>query len=600
MSCLSCLQLPFPDKKVNKTDSLKRVRSNITGQETRTKTMVRVIVTFLLTVIIEGLQWYIDKDVQWINLHLFQTPNLYYEVEFKIEFNQENCCPLLDLKAYPREEFTSESCYDPQQLLRETVWFKKSIAFLELGRTDDFVHCEMESTYHTGRYTCKVRVKGQNYEPKQKFIALGYLCEPQRRSLQNIFIKATILESSNSTTCEPIDGDSSTLPCATFYSHVSFPNEFGNYKQQDTNHIVELLKTLMKNVKFPCYQHLVYILCQAFFPQCPAGLEQNTTSLQSQGNTFHSNYLVTVCSEMYEEFVKSCTDSLQPVIGLLRCAYYKSKHESDLCVYKNVTCHTPTIPQNAKPLDSKEKYIASELVQFSCLDGYKLEGNSSLYCTHAGVWSDSGDCVQKAADSSIYWKIPLAIFILVIIIFSIIAGLCIKRKRSQRTTENIKTILKRKRPYDAFVSYYSDPPDKDYVRQILYPTLEIEAHPPFKLIFHERNFRADTLIYVNILNAIRDSDSAIIIMSQNYVNADWCREEFQECMEEAKKDPAYKLFVILLEPHESLENCTAYMMKYFRDRTYLERDDPKLFDKLTEYLRELQVPDEEVVQEHKV
>lgn len=89
-------------------------------------------------------------------------------------------------------------------------------------------------------------------------------------------------------------------------------------------------------------------------------------------------------------------------------------------------------------------------------------------------------------------------------------------------------------------------------------------------------------------------------MSQNYVDADWCKEEFEECMEEVRKDSAYKIFVILLQPHETLRNCTAYMEKYFQNKTYLEKDDPRLFEKLTEYLRELQVPDEEVVQEHSV
>ncbi len=102
------------------------------------------------------------------------------------------------------------------------------------------------------------------------------------------------------------------------------------------------------------------------------------------------------------------------------------------------------------------------------------------------------------------------------------------------------------------------------------------------------------------MNAIHNSNAAIIIMSQDYVNAAWCREEFEECMEEAKKDPRYKLFVIMMQPHETLENCTDYMNKYFRQKTYLDKDDPNLYEKLVEGLKELQCPQEEIEQETRV
>ena len=58
-------------------------------------------------------------------------------------------------------------------------------------------------------------------------------------------------------------------------------------------------------------------------------------------------------------------------------------------------------------------------------------------------------------------------------------------------------------------------------------------------------------------------------------------------MEENKKDQAYKLFVILMQPQETLKRYTAFMDKYFTRKTYLEKDDPELWDKLVKYLKEL-------------
>ena len=58
-------------------------------------------------------------------------------------------------------------------------------------------------------------------------------------------------------------------------------------------------------------------------------------------------------------------------------------------------------------------------------------------------------------------------------------------------------------------------------------------------------------------------------------------------MEENKRDPAFKLFVILMQPHETLKGYTAYMEKYFRSKTYLTKDDPELWNKLIKHINEL-------------
>ena len=59
-------------------------------------------------------------------------------------------------------------------------------------------------------------------------------------------------------------------------------------------------------------------------------------------------------------------------------------------------------------------------------------------------------------------------------------------------------------------------------------------------------------------------------------------------MEENRKDAAFKLFVILMQPQETLKRYTAYMDKYFTSKTYLTKDDPELWNKLIKYLKELQ------------
>ena len=58
-------------------------------------------------------------------------------------------------------------------------------------------------------------------------------------------------------------------------------------------------------------------------------------------------------------------------------------------------------------------------------------------------------------------------------------------------------------------------------------------------------------------------------------------------MEESSKDPAFKLFVILMQPKETLKRYTAYMDQYFTRKTYLKKDDPELSNKLIKHLKKL-------------
>ena len=50
------------------------------------------------------------------------------------------------------------------------------------------------------------------------------------------------------------------------------------------------------------------------------------------------------------------------------------------------------------------------------------------------------------------------------------------------------------------------------------------------------------------------------------------------------KDPAFRLFVILMKPVDNLENVSEYMKSFFEKKTYLLRNNPQLFKKIRVYL----------------
>ena len=153
---------------------------------------------------------------------------------------------------------------------------------------------------------------------------------------------------------------------------------------------------------------------------------------------------------------------------------------------------------------------------------------------------------------------------------------CIKTKTEE--------YLNRTEEYDAFVCYEYNEEDRNFAENIIRLELEENHDPPFKLFIHRRDFKAAWDIMWNIRNAIKNSNSAIIVMSQEYVDSLWCKEEFEQCYMEHMKDPAFKLFVIMMQPVEELNRTSEYMKNFFYSKTYLDRDDPKLYEKIGDYL----------------
>ena len=155
--------------------------------------------------------------------------------------------------------------------------------------------------------------------------------------------------------------------------------------------------------------------------------------------------------------------------------------------------------------------------------------------------------------------------------------------------------LPRNRAFDAFVLYHFDS-DDIYVVDAIIP--ELEEGRNFKLHIHSRDFTPGCDIKDNIEEAIEGSNSAIIIMSQGFVDSMWCKEEFTHCYIENMKDAAFNLFVIMMQPADTLDNISNYMKTFFETKTYLDVNDPELFTKLATLLDEARKPVNDDVGNH--
>lgn len=133
-----------------------------------------------------------------------------------------------------------------------------------------------------------------------------------------------------------------------------------------------------------------------------------------------------------------------------------------------------------------------------------------------------------------------------------------------------------KKTYDAFISFSSL--DEDFVLTKLIPNLEgIDNRR--KLCIPNRDFNVGESIATNIVNAIENSKTTVIICSNNYLAGEWCSYEFRASHRQALTDRSHRIILIMME-HVDDENLDEDIKDYICNHTYLQRSDTCFWPKL--------------------
>ncbi|XP_061111897.1 toll-like receptor 21 [Conger conger] len=122
--------------------------------------------------------------------------------------------------------------------------------------------------------------------------------------------------------------------------------------------------------------------------------------------------------------------------------------------------------------------------------------------------------------------------------------------------------------YDAFVSYNSA--DEEWVLEQLLPNLE-ERGSSFRLCLHHRDFEPGRDIVDNIVAAVYGSRKTVCVVSQHYLNSEWCSLEIQLASYRLFNELRDVLLLVLLEPIPERQ-LSAYhrMRKVMLKKTYLQ------------------------------
>ena len=402
----------------------------------------------------------------------------------------------------------------------------------------------------------------------------------------------TIYSQDNGTSCTTMPAD---VPDCSEYNQTSFPNLIGHASKEEAveafhstfhSHDSEWIPGDLLN----CHPSCLKTSCYLFFPRC------NATSTTGS--------FIVPCREEWEEMIEACLESLKLSLNTLAVLlsaktkeilpqydyeYLPSRHIYK-CYYEEINCKSPPNVTGAnivKGLEKNGSYVAcSDYVVYSCTDNSKeIVGNSTVICLYNGSWSDPPVCKNKQSRTDLMIILLPTGFLLTWCIIVVVLVIYIHRGRRRIVFRNI-IVFRRQRQFDAYLCYAFDH-DDDFVMNTILQELEDNQDPPFKLFIHTRDFNPGLRIFDNIQTAINNSNTAIMIISQAFVNSIWCKEEFERCYIENMRDPAFQLFIIMMQPVGTLQNLTENMKNFFAQRTYIQRDDPDLIKKIAYSLAEV-------------
>ena len=528
------------------------------------------------------------------------APSVRATIEFSVSYN----------KSLVRNEYPTMAILTTYPKLN----IEKKCSFIQFGqlRNEDLLtylrlrgyrktSCEMSGA---DTVNCRGTFTVQDYIPRNFYLTFGFQCDLLRiYSLQGLRYNISFTRPrTNTNGCT----DYSMLPyseaCDRFYSETSVPNLFGD---EHVDQIVSYFKQSIVAETFlfvegTCYQHLWEVACYILLPKCDPDTQ----------------LVIHPCKEMCWDFIDGCWKKLMDLLARIDsefryinrnhlgfmssapasqtfdCDYLPSLHDNISCFHKPITCDSPPDVSDGlvilNPIH-KDVYHLHDVIQYACIDeAFEMIGNSSITCLYSGQWSNPPSTCRR--HNHLHPLVVVLSVLLIPFMALIIGNIMIKVK--YKTTH----VLTRDREFDSFVCYKFDT-DNNYVLNVIMTGLEEICEPPLKLCVYERDFLPGLFIEDNIKGAIAKSNSAIIVMSQAFIDSVWCQKEFAHCYLENMKDPAFKIFMIMMQPVDCLDNLSEPMQNFIDSKIYLSKYDPRLFQKIVSYLHWVKLPKDKKTKE---
>ncbi|XP_064455160.1 protein toll-like [Ornithodoros turicata] len=133
--------------------------------------------------------------------------------------------------------------------------------------------------------------------------------------------------------------------------------------------------------------------------------------------------------------------------------------------------------------------------------------------------------------------------------------------------------LDKDKTFDIFLSFSSK--DSDWAYTHLLPGLEESG---FSVCTYDRNFKGGFLLQDIIQEAVACSRRTLLLLTQNFVESEWCRWEFRVAHHNGLQDKVNRLIIVVAE--DVPEDIDDDLALYMRTTNYLRWGEKNFWDKL--------------------
>ncbi len=448
-------------------------------------------------------------------------------LEYQIVVPVEKCCPGLIMTDKPLlPVFTTHECYDIDRSVLDDVYEIGRGSLVKLDwrfqhwrdeSDDDDQGCILDNT-GSQNYTCYGTLDSlyPGIVTGQVYIFYPCFANQSIEAFYQVSMYAkNRTDAKDETGCTRLASDS---PCSKYYSYKCIPNHRGD---ESVFQAYGGLSTASGIIESKCHQHIEEFTCSIFLPQCsPKGV-------------------IAPCRSMCLEVMDACkeqADKLQnglvkrkTTFEVLRDYYCDGLPENDQCFRKNVSCGTPPeIRKGQHDFNSHYSEVNSTST-YSCTDDFSLEGNATILCQNSGEWSKPPQCIAITSNKVILMISSICSSICMLIIISIILGYKYRKDVVALLYFKWGVVLHKQqeeeRKYETFIAYSQE--DINFVTQSLLEPLQ-KMEPPFHICVRDRDFNSGDWKSQNIIRSVQQSRRTIIVLSQNFINSQWCQFEFAQ------------------------------------------------------------------------
>jgi hypothetical protein len=364
------------------------------------------------------------------------------------------------------------------------------------------------------------------------------------------------------------------------YNKFVLPNIFG---QTDLGVINWASNNFLLTVgALTCYKYFYIFLCSFMYPTTTA-----------------AGIIRYPCRQMCEELLLGCGYFLEDIDLYMTCSWLVQEKEADNCMDLPVTCDVPAAPQhglfkgeNSVPMN--HTFHPEDVVELICDTNYEpVPSNGQVQCQFSGSWMPNYTCraINVTPRGSVLepWEKGLISGIGGAVLILVSITLLYKRQKHFVDVNPVLPpgFLKRDLEsyrYDIFVSYHNEAMPFIYRGEdCLRKSLEKQR---YLICLHGRDFLPGNEIELNILGAVEQSRSGLCVVTEHFLESEWCLWEFSLFRHQLRNNPDFKLIMVLLGEEECLRKANKNVLEYVKCFTYLKATDEQFYQKLFKALPE--------------